>query len=155
MDLHAGLDNTLTILGHKLKGMVLTREYDPDLPRICGHGGALNQVWTKLLDNAIDATAGRGRITVRTAREGECALVEIVDDGPGVPPEIQSRIFEPFFTTKGVGQGTGLGLDISYRIVVREHGGDLRVESVPGRTAFQVRLPLDGGEGRGRKAEGS
>jgi signal transduction histidine kinase len=156
VDLHAGLENTLTILGHKLRGIAVAREYDRGLPRVCAHGSELNQVWTNLLDNAIDAVTeahggdGRGRITIRTAREGDRALVEIGDNGPGIPPAIQGRIFEPFFTTKGVGQGTGLGLDTSYRIVVGQHKGDLRVESRPGDTRFQVRLPVGApGEGEG------
>ncbi|HEY8597041.1 MAG TPA: ATP-binding protein [Thermomicrobiales bacterium] len=142
IDLHEGIENTLLILGHRLKEVTLVREYDRALPRIAAHGSALNQVWANLLDNAIDATAGRGRIRIRTAREGDRVLVEIADDGIGIPPAIRGRIFEPFFTTKGVGAGTGLGLDISYRIVVREHGGDLQVDSSPGETRFRVWLPL-------------
>ena len=145
VDLHDGIENTLTILGHKLRGVTLVREYDHGLPRVSAQGGALNQVWTNLLDNAIDATGGRGHIRVRTAREAGSALVEIADDGPGIPPEIRGRIFEPFFTTKGVGEGSGLGLAISYRIVVREHGGDLQVASSHGGTTFRVWLPLADG----------
>jgi len=105
----------------------------------------LNQVWTNLIDNALSAMGGAdgaGTLTIRTTREDTCLLIEIGDTGPGVPEELRGRIFEPFFTTKPVGQGTGLGLDISYRIVVQRHGGDLRVESVPGDTRFQVRLPM-------------
>lgn len=146
VDVHEGLESTLVILDHKLRGRIaLTREYDPDLPRIEAYGSELNQVWTGLLDNAIDALAGAdgaGRIRIRTAREPGRVLVEIVDDGPGIPPAIQGRIWEPFFTTKNVGQGTGLGLDIARRIVAGQHRGDIRVESVPGDTRFQVRLPL-------------
>jgi signal transduction histidine kinase len=100
-------------------------------------------VWTNIIDNAIDAMAGEGTLTIRTARDGECVLVEIGDTGPGVSPELRRRIFEPFFTTKDVGEGTGLGLDISYRIVVRRHHGDIQVESKPGDTRFQVWLPID------------
>jgi signal transduction histidine kinase len=99
-------------------------------------------VWTNLIDNAIDALKGRGRISLRTSLEGDHILVEIADDGPGIPPEIQDRIFEPFFTTKGVGDGTGMGLEIAYRIVTEDHRGDLQVFSQPGDTRFQVFLPL-------------
>ena len=151
VDLHEGIENTLTILGHKLQDIALVREYDRGLPHFLAHGSALNQVWTNLLDNAIDATGGHGRVRIRTAREGGRALVEIADDGPGIPPEIRGRIFEPFFTTKGIGEGTGLGLAISYRIVVREHGGDLQVVSSPGGTTFRVWLPLGAGTGKGHR----
>jgi signal transduction histidine kinase len=99
-------------------------------------------VWTNLIDNAIEAMNGKGRLRLRTARDGDTVLVEVGDDGPGIPPELQERVFEPFFTTKDVGKGTGLGLDVSYRIVVQRHHGDLRVESRPGDTRFQVLLPL-------------
>ncbi|MDP9372315.1 MAG: ATP-binding protein [Chloroflexota bacterium] len=147
IDIHDGLENTLTILAHKLRGLAVERRYDRGLAHVCARGSELNQVWTNLIDNAIDAVKGvperreDGRIVIRTARDGDRVLVEIADNGPGVPPEIQGRIFEPFFTTKGVGEGTGIGLDISYRIVTG-HGGNLRVESVPGDTRFQVRLPV-------------
>lgn len=144
VNVHEGLESTLTILSYKLKGgVVVTREYDQSLPRLCAYGSELNQVWTNLIDNAIDAIGGQGRIWVRTSRENDCVLVEIADNGPGIPPQIQSRIFEPFFTTKGVGKGTGLGLDISYRVVVGRHHGDIRVLSIPGNTRFQVRLPIN------------
>ena len=143
VDVHEGIDCTLTILSHKLKGgVVVTREYDRSLPRISAYGSELNQVWTNLIDNAIDAMGGRGRIWVRTSRENDHVLVEIADNGPGIPPDIQPRIFEPFFTTKGVGEGTGLGLDISYRVVVAMHHGDISFFSKPGDTRFQVRLPI-------------
>jgi signal transduction histidine kinase len=144
-DVHEGLENTLVMLGHKLKkGKVeVVREYAEDLPRVCAHGSELNQVWTNLVDNAIDAVAGEGHIKIRTARENDRVLVEIADDGPGIPEEIRDRVFEPFFTTKDVGKGTGLGLDISYR-VVEELGGDICVLSEPGDTRFQVRLPIKG-----------
>jgi signal transduction histidine kinase len=142
-DVHEGLESTLVILGHKLKGGVeVLRDYDRDLPLVPGSPGELNQVWTNLIDNAIDAMDGRGRLRLRTAREGDTVLVEVGDEGPGIPPELQKRVFEPFFTTKDVGKGTGLGLDVSYRIVVQRHHGDLRVESSPGDTRFQARLPL-------------
>jgi signal transduction histidine kinase len=139
---HEGLENTLVMLGHKLKkgNVRVTRDYDENLPRVCAHGSELNQVWTNLIDNAIDAVQGDGNIKIRTAGENDRVLVEISDDGPGIPEEIRERIFEPFFTTKDVGKGTGLGLDISYR-VVEELGGDIRVLSEPGDTRFQVRLP--------------
>lgn len=147
INVHDGLESTLTMLGHKLKqGIAVNRQYDPHLPRITAYGSELNQVWTNLLDNAIDAVAIAGEsvpiISIHTRRENETVLVEISDNGPGIPPEIRSHIFEPFFTTKGVGQGTGLGLHIAYRIVVEQHQGDLRMFSEPGRTCFQIRLPI-------------
>jgi signal transduction histidine kinase len=143
VDLHEGLDNTLTILGYKLKSRSVTviREYSPNLPCIPAYGSALNQVWTNLIDNAIDAVGSRGTVWLRTSSEKEYVYVEIADNGAGIPPEIQSRIFEPFFTTKEVGAGTGLGLEIVYRIVVGQHKGDIHCFSVPGNTRFQVRLP--------------
>jgi signal transduction histidine kinase len=142
LDVHEGINNTLTILKHKLKyGMTVTREYG-DLPRICAYGSQLNQVWTNLIDNAVDATAGKGHLWIRTGVEGDRILVEIADDGVGIPETIQSRIFEQFFTTKEVGQGTGLGLDIVRRVVVGQHKGDIRFDSKPGDTRFQVRLPI-------------
>jgi signal transduction histidine kinase len=144
VNLHEGIESSLTILGHKLKqGVVVTREYDRSLPPICACGSQLSQVWTNLIDNAIDAMRGQGQIWVRTSRENDYVLVEVADNGPGIPPEIQPRIFEPFFTTKGVGEGTGLGLGTSYRIVVGMHKGDIRVFSKPGDTHFQVRLPIN------------
>lgn len=143
VDIHAGIENTLTMLAHKLQpGITVVRMYDQSLPAITAYGSELNQVWTGLIDNAIDALAGVGEICIRTVRENETILVEIVDNGPGIPPEIQSRIFEPFFTTKGVGKGTGMGLEVVYRIVVSRHQGDIRFTSQPGDTRFQVRLPL-------------
>ncbi|MBI4940449.1 MAG: cyclic nucleotide-binding domain-containing protein [Actinobacteria bacterium] len=143
VDVHKGLKSTLVMLGAKLRpGVSVVKDLDRTLPRIPAYPGELNQVWTNLVENAVQAMGGRGTLTVRTARDGEHVLVEIGDTGPGVPAELRSKIFEPFFTTKPVGEGTGLGLDISYRIVVQRHRGDLRVESVPGDTRFQVRLPL-------------
>jgi signal transduction histidine kinase len=143
VDVHAGLNSTLIMLGHKLKkgDVEVVRDYEKNLPHVCGHASELNQVWTNLLDNAIDAVDGQGRITVRTASENGRVLVEVSDDGPGIPDEVLERIFEPFYTTKDVGEGTGLGLDISYRVVVEDHKGDIRVVSEPGDTRFQVRLP--------------
>jgi signal transduction histidine kinase len=131
------------MLGGKIgPDITVVKDYDRGLPRIPAYPSELNQVWTNLIDNAVDAMNGAGRLTVRTALDRDQLLVEFADTGPGVPADIQDRIFEPFFTTKPVGQGTGLGLDISWRIVVNRHHGDLRVESVPGDTRFQVRLPL-------------
>jgi signal transduction histidine kinase len=146
IDVHEGIESTLTILNHKLKhsNVVVTREYDCDVPIISAYGRELNQVWTNLIDNAIDAVNGQGgQIWIRTNCETDFLLVEIADNGPGIPPEVQSHIFEPFFTTKGVGEGTGLGLHIVYRIVVGQHEGDIRLLSQPGDTKFQVRLPMN------------
>ncbi|MFF9309846.1 ATP-binding protein [Streptomyces sp. NPDC014748] len=145
-DVHELLDSTLLMLaGKRGPGIRVVKEYDRTLPRVPGYPAELNQVWTNLIDNAVAAiedAGGEGTLTVRTARHGDQLLVEFRDTGPGVPPEIRDRIFDPFFTTKPVGQGTGLGLDISWRIVVAKHHGELRVESVPGDTRFQVLLPL-------------
>jgi signal transduction histidine kinase len=147
IDVHELLDSTLLMLGRKLgDGITVEKDYDRTLPPVPAYAAELNQVWTNLIDNAISAmatmTAG-GTLTVRTARDHEQLLVEIGDTGPGVPAEIRSRIFEPFFTTKPFGEGTGLGLDIAWRIIVNKHHGDLRIESVPGDTRFQVRLPFE------------
>lgn len=151
VDVHEGIENTLTILNHKLKyGIVVKREYG-DLPRISAYGPQLNQVWTNLIDNAIDATNGKGHLWIRTSLKGDAVgsskalrvLVEIADDGVGISPEIQQRIFDQFFTTKEVGKGTGLGLDIARRIVVGQHKGDISFDSKPGDTRFQVRLPIN------------
>ena len=142
IDLHQGLENTLTILHHRLKGGInVVREYDENLPRICAFGGELNQIWTNLISNSIEAMQGKGELRVRTARELDRVLVEIGDNGPGIPPEVLPHIYEPFFTTKGVGEGTGLGLDTVCRII-RNHHGEIRVSSQPGNTRFQVYLPL-------------
>jgi signal transduction histidine kinase len=144
VDVHELLDSTLMMLsGKKPPGIKVVKEYSPGLPRISAYAGELNQVWTNLIDNAIAAMGASGVLTVRTGmgRE-ECVFVEFGDTGPGVPPELRDRIFEPFFTTKPVGEGTGLGLDISWRIVVRKHHGDISVESVPGDTRFRVSLPV-------------
>jgi signal transduction histidine kinase len=144
IDLHEGLDSTLVMMAGKLGSDIrVIKEYDRGLPQVLAYPGELNQVWTNLIDNAIDAMAGAGTLTVRTAREGDFALVEIGDTGPGVPKDLRERVFEPFFTTKPIGQGTGLGLDVSWRIVVNRHAGDLRVVSHPGDTRFQARLPIE------------
>jgi len=141
IDIHDGLENTLLILGHRLKrGVRVTREFDRSLAKICAFGSELNQVWTNLIVNAIDSMGETGELQIRTAKDGNGILVEIVDSGPGIPPDAKPHIFEPFFTTKPVGQGTGLGLDTVNRIV-RKHRGTVRFDSSPGRTAFQVHLP--------------
>jgi signal transduction histidine kinase len=143
MDVHELLDSTLIMLSGKIgDGITVVKDYDRGLPQIPVYAAELNQVWTNLIDNAVFAMGGTGTLTVRTALDGDRVLVEIGDTGPGVPADIRDRIFEPFFTTKEVGEGTGLGLDISWRIVVNKHHGDLRVESEPGDTRFQVHLPL-------------
>jgi signal transduction histidine kinase len=143
LDVHDLLDSTLLMLSGKIgHGVKVVKDYDRSLPPIPAYAAELNQVWTNLIDNAVSAMAGTGTLTVRTASENDRALVEIDDTGPGIPADIIKRIFEPFFTTKPVGEGTGLGLDIAWRIVVNKHHGDLRVESRPGDTRFQVRLPL-------------
>ena len=142
VNLQEDLDNTLKIFGHRLKDRItVIRDYDPALPRVCAYGGELNQVWTNLIDNALDAMNGNGELRVRALREPDCAVVEIGDNGPGIPPDVQSRIFEPFFTTKNVGEGTGLGLDTAMRIV-RKHHGSIDLKSQPGDTRFRVRLPF-------------
>lgn len=143
IDVHRGLDSTLKVMHHKLKkGVEVRRDYGADLPKICAYAGELNQVWTNIIDNSVDAMEGEGILTVRTRAAGDSVLVEFTDTGRGVPEEICSRIFEPFFTTKPPGRGTGLGLDISYRIVVYRHGGKIRVKSKPGETTFSVQLPV-------------
>jgi signal transduction histidine kinase len=142
-DVAAGLDATLIMLSAKIgPGITVVKDYARDLPLVPAYAAELNQVWTNLIHNALDAMAGSGTLTLRTAVEGDCALVEVADTGPGIPEELRKRVFEPFFTTKPVGEGTGLGLDVSWRIVANRHGGDLRVASRPGDTRFQVRLPL-------------
>jgi signal transduction histidine kinase len=142
VDVRDGLENTLIILKHKLKqGITVVREYDPDLPRIEAYASELNQIWTNIIDNAIDAMSGQGEIALKTYRADENVIVEICDNGPGIPIEIQARIFEPFFTTKPPGVGTGLGLNIVYNIVQKHHAL-IKVNSKPGRTCFQVTLPI-------------
>jgi signal transduction histidine kinase len=142
VDLTKSLETTLTIMHHKLKrGITVTREYATDVPKVMAYGSELNQVWTNLIDNAADAMKESGKLSIRTALDNEYVLVEIRDSGPGIPDEIQSRIFDPFFTTKGVGDGTGLGLDIAYRII-KKIKGLIAVKSVPGDTRFEVRIPI-------------
>jgi signal transduction histidine kinase len=144
VDLHEGIETTLTVLGYKLKhtSIALVRDYDRALPKLTVRGSELNQVWTNLLDNAIDALGERGTITITTRSDGDCAVVDIADDGPGITDELAGRIFDPFFTTKDVGHGTGLGLATARRIVADRHDGSLTLESRPGRTVFHVRLPF-------------
>ena len=142
VDVHEGLESTLAMLSHKLKGVTLVRDYDRSLPPIPAYGTELNQVWTNLIDNAIDAVNGQGEVRIRTRREDDQLLVEIHDNGPGIPEDVRAHLFEPFFTTKGVGKGTGLGLIISYRIVGDRHHGELEFESQPGHTVFIARLPM-------------
>ncbi len=143
VNVHDGLESTLTIMSYKLRDVSLHRDYAPNLPHITAHGSRLNQVWTNLIDNAVDAMNGQGKITIRTWREDDMIVVEIADNGPGIPPELQPRIYEPFFTTKDVGQGTGLGLDTVYHIITQEHHGEIRLSSQPGDTRFQVFLPAE------------
>ena len=143
VDVRELLDSTLMMLASKIpEGITVVKDYDPALPAIPGYAAELNQVWTNLTDNAVSAMNGTGTLTVRTGLDRDQVFVEFADTGPGVPPEIRERIFEPFFTTKPVGEGTGLGLDISWRIIVNKHHGDLQMDSVPGDTRFRVRLPL-------------
>jgi signal transduction histidine kinase len=143
VNVHEGLDNTLVMLRSKLRGGVIVhREYAPDLPPIEAYGSELNQVWTNIIDNAVDAMQGRGEITLRTRHDAEWVIVEIEDNGPGIPEAVQPRIFDPFVTTKAPGHGTGLGLNISHNIIVQKHQGSITVDSRPGRTRFEIRLPL-------------
>jgi signal transduction histidine kinase len=166
-DVHRGLDDTLLILRHKLKAdITVRREYDPALPTIEAHGSELNQVWTNLIDNAADAIhrvdkgetdpaeTHQGTITLRTRQDGRWVVVEIEDSGPGIPPDVTPRIFEPFFTTKPIGQGTGMGLEITWNIVVNRNKGDIRVRSQPGQTVFEVWLPKTQEDGLGQPEAG-
>ena len=144
VDVHEGLENTLIILQHKLKkGVTVKREYAPNLPHIQAYASELNQVWTNIIDNAVDAMNGKGEIKIKTYEEDNRVVVEISDNGPGIPEEIQTRIFEPFFTTKAPGHGTGLGLHISHDIIANHHHGQLMVESKPGQTKFRAVLPTE------------
>jgi signal transduction histidine kinase len=142
VDIVRGIETTLSIMEHKIrKGINVVRDFGQDIPKVTANGGELNQIWTNLIDNAADAMKNKGTLRVRVVREGEEVLVEIADNGTGIPKEIQSRIFEPFFTTKGVGDGTGLGLDSVHRLV-RKMRGSIAFTSVPGDTRFQVRIPV-------------
>jgi signal transduction histidine kinase len=144
VDLHEGLETTLAVLGHRLKhtSIEVVRRYDKDLPKLTVRGSELNQVWTNLLDNAIDALGEQGTITITTRREAGGAWVDVTDDGPGIAPEVRERVFDSFFTTKDVGHGIGLGLSTAHRIVVDRHRGSITVDSDPGATSFHVWLPL-------------
>ncbi|SDS89327.1 Cyclic nucleotide-binding domain-containing protein [Friedmanniella luteola] len=144
VDLRDGLESTLVMLGHKLAGVTVERRYGADVPRVRAFAGELNQVWTNLLDNAVDALGGTGMLGLSTAADGDHVVVEVSDTGTGMPPEVAARAFEPFYTTKEVGRGTGLGLDIVQRIVVERHGGTVTIDSRPGRTVLRVRLPVRG-----------
>jgi signal transduction histidine kinase len=143
-DIHEGLETTLTVLSHKLKHTQITieRDYDRTLPPLTIYGSELNQVWTNLIDNAIDALGSSGTITLRSRRDGECIVVDIADTGPGISPNARSRVFEPFFTTKEVGRGTGLGLDTARRIVEERHRGSLSFDTGEQGTTFHVWLPF-------------
>jgi signal transduction histidine kinase len=143
VDVQEGLDSTLVMLRSKLKGgITVRREYAPDLPHIQAYASELNQVWTNIIDNAADAMEGKGEIVLRTRREGKWVVVEIEDNGPGIPEAIQPKVFDPFFTTKSPGAGTGLGLNISHNIIAQKHGGTIALTSQPGKTRFVVKLPI-------------
>lgn len=143
VDIHSGIEDTLTIMRHKLKqGVTVNRDYDRMLPHVPVYGSELNQVWTNLIDNAVDAMDGNGELTIRSRLEGSFAVIEIMDTGSGIPDDIVARLFEPFFTTKPLGKGNGLGLHIAYRTVVQRHNGTISVASRPGETKFKVCLPL-------------
>jgi signal transduction histidine kinase len=143
VDIHTGLEDTLRLFSYKLEqGIEIDRDYEPSLPKILAYGSELNQVWTHLIDNAIDAMNGSGRIEIKTASDDNTVQVQITDFGTGISPEIHSRIFEPFFTTKAVGQGSGLGLDVARRIVENRHQGAISFNSTPGKTTFTVCLPI-------------
>ncbi|AXF03882.1 ATP-binding protein [Paraburkholderia hospita] len=147
IDIHEGIDDTLTVMMHEMKrGIDVIRDYDHSLPRLQVYGSELNQVWTRIIENAIEAMNGQGTITIHTRRDADCAVVEIADNGPGIPPEALTHLFEPFFTSKHVAgahdHGLGLGLHIAYRIVVNRHGGTIQAQSGPGWTTFRVTLPL-------------
>ena len=149
VDIHEGLDNTLVILRSKLKpGVKVHRDYAADLPKIQAYGSELNQVWTNLIDNAIDAMDGVGEITLRTWHDDQWVIVDVIDNGPGIPEGIQSKLYDPFFTTKPPGKGTGLGLNISHNIIVQKHQGRMTIDSQPGKTRFEVRLPLEFAPGK-------
>jgi signal transduction histidine kinase len=144
VNVHEGLDNTLVMLRSKMKkGIVVYRDYCDNLPRIEAYGSELNQVWTNIIDNAVAAMNGQGEIFIRTHYAGSWITIEIEDNGPGIPPDIQTKIFDPFFTTKPPGEGTGLGLNISYNIITKKHQGQISVDSQQGQTLFQIKLPVN------------
>jgi signal transduction histidine kinase len=143
VDVHESLDNTLIIYRNKLKsGITVQRNYAQDLPSVQAYGGELNQVWTNIIDNAIDAMSGQGTLIIRTYKDDSWIVVDIEDSGPGIPEEVQTKVFDPFFTTKPPGQGTGLGLNISRNLIVQKHRGQISLYSEPGKTCFTVRLPI-------------
>jgi signal transduction histidine kinase len=143
IDVTEGLESTLVMLGSRLRdGVEIMRSYGAGVPKIDAYAGELNQVWTNLIDNAVDAMDGAGTLTIATRAEGNEVVVEIGDTGPGMPPQVVARAFEAFYTTKEAGKGTGLGLDIAKRIVVEHHGGAITIDANPGRTLLRVRLPL-------------
>jgi signal transduction histidine kinase len=146
-DIHSGIRNTLTMLQYRLRkgNIMVVEEFDEGLPPVFALVGELNQVWTNLIDNALDAMepAGKGQLTIRTQRDHDSVKVSVIDNGPGIPADIQSSIFDPFFTTKDIGKGTGLGLDVVMQII-RQHHGSVKVQSEPGRTAFVVCFPIKG-----------
>lgn len=145
VDVNEGLKHTLTVLGSRFEdGVNVQQEFAPDLPSIHANGSELNQVWTHLMDNALHAIEGSGTVRLKTRFDGKSVIVEVEDDGPGIPPDLQPRVFDAFFTTKPPGEGTGLGLNTAYNIVAKNHGGDIRLESVPGKTVFMVSLPVSG-----------
>jgi signal transduction histidine kinase len=145
VDLREGIDATIKVLGHKLKHtrIEVRKDYDPSVPRLAVHGSELNQVWTNLIDNAVDALGETGTITISTRIDGPCVRVDVADDGPGIPEDLRRRVLEPFFTTKEVGSGTGLGLDTVRRIVEDRHDGSIGFDSGPDGTTFHVWLPLN------------
>ncbi|MGH7450410.1 MAG: response regulator [bacterium] len=144
VNVHEGLDNTLVMLRNKLKaGINVHRQYAENLPNIQAYGSELNQVWTNIIGNAVDAMQGHGELTLLTRQEEQWVVVEIEDNGPGIPEAVQAKIFDPFFTTKAPGKGTGLGLNISHNIIVQKHKGKIAVRSQPGKTCFEIRLPID------------
>ena len=145
IDVTDGLDSTLVMLAHRLRGVTVVREYGADVPMIDAYAGELNQVWTNLIDNAVDAMEEAGTLRVTTQIEADDVVIEISDTGVGMSPEVAARAFEAFYTTKDVGQGTGLGLDIAHRIVVDRHGGAIMIDSRTGQTIVRVRLPVRGG----------
>jgi signal transduction histidine kinase len=148
IDVTEGLESTLLMLGHRLReGVAVERDYSPEAPRVQAFAGELNQVWTNLITNAVDAMDGAGTLRIATAPDGDAVVVTVTDSGPGMTAEVAQHAFEAFFTTKGVGQGTGLGLDIARRIVVERHGGAITVDSKPGETVFRVRLPVRQSDG--------
>ena len=142
IDIHDGIESTLVMLAPKLEGIEVKRAFDTDIPVIEAYAAELNQVWTNLIDNAIDAMEGHGTLRLATKVEDDHIVVDIIDSGHGMSSDVQARAFEPFFTTKDVGRGTGLGLDISRRIVVERHGGEITFDSEPGSTTASVRLPI-------------